>query len=89
MDGRITASGNAKQSAGHRARLRRKLLDAGLHALHDYELLEYLLSLTIPRVDTKPLAKRCYTISAELGRCCPPVPTRCGARSSAMRRSPR
>ncbi len=58
MDGRGIASGNDKQSAGHRARLRRKLLDAGPDAFHDYELLEYLLSLTIPRVDTKPLAKR-------------------------------
>ena len=58
MDGHVTADGNARQSAGHRARLRRKLLDAGPDAFHDYELLEYLLSLTIPRVDTKPLAKR-------------------------------
>jgi DNA repair protein RadC len=39
MDGHSTASGNAKQSAGHRARLRRKLLDAGPDAFHDYELL--------------------------------------------------
>jgi DNA repair protein RadC len=58
MGERVTANGNEKQSAGHRARLRRKLLDAGPDAFHDYELLEYLLSLTIPRVDTKPLAKR-------------------------------
>jgi DNA repair protein RadC len=45
-------------SAGHRARLRKRLLDAGAAAFHDYELVEYLLALTIPRVDTKPLAKR-------------------------------
>ena len=45
-------------SAGHRARLRKRLLDAGPEGFHDYELIEYLLSLTIPRVDTKPLAKR-------------------------------
>jgi len=45
-------------SAGHRARLRRRLLDAGPQGFHDYELVEYLLALTIPRVDTKPLAKR-------------------------------
>ena len=43
---------------GHRARLRQKLLDAGPTGFHDYELIEYLLTLTIPRVDTKPLAKR-------------------------------
>ena len=45
-------------SGGHRARLRRRLLDAGPQGFHDYELVEYLLALTIPRVDTKPLAKR-------------------------------
>jgi DNA repair protein RadC len=45
-------------SGGHRARLRKRLLDAGPQGFHDYELIEYLLTLTIPRVDTKPLAKR-------------------------------
>ena len=44
--------------AGHRARLRKRLLDGGPDGFLDYELLEYLLTLTIPRVDTKPLAKR-------------------------------
>src|SRR3954447_18917396 len=45
-------------SSGHRARLRKRLLEAGPAGFHDYELIEYLLALTIPRVDTKPLAKR-------------------------------
>jgi DNA repair protein RadC len=45
-------------SAGHRARLRKRLLETGPQGFHDYELIEYLLALTIPRVDTKPLAKR-------------------------------
>ena len=44
--------------SGHRARLRHRLLDAGGDALADYELVEYLLALAIPRRDTKPLAKR-------------------------------
>jgi DNA repair protein RadC len=44
--------------AGHRIRLRKRLLEAGPDGFHDYELVEYLLALTIPRVDTKPLAKR-------------------------------
>src|SRR5437764_472968 len=44
--------------AGHRSRLRKRLLDGGPEGFHDYELVEYLLTLTIPRVDTKPLAKR-------------------------------
>ena len=34
------------------------MLDAGAEGFLDYELIEYLLTLTIPRVDTKPLAKR-------------------------------
>jgi DNA repair protein RadC len=47
-----------ESSQGHRARLRQRLLDAGPEGFHDYELIEYLLTLTIPRVDTKPLAKK-------------------------------
>ncbi|WP_022682815.1 RadC family protein [Sphingobium bisphenolivorans] len=43
--------------AGHRARLRQKLAGSGGDALHDHELIEYLLALAIPRRDTKPLAK--------------------------------
>ncbi|MHA6766388.1 RadC family protein [Sphingobium ummariense] len=43
--------------AGHRARLRQKLAISGGEALHDHELIEYLLALAIPRRDTKPLAK--------------------------------
>jgi hypothetical protein len=44
-------------AAGHRARLRKRLLDSNGDGLHDYELIEYLLALAIPRQDTKPLAK--------------------------------
>ncbi len=44
-------------AAGHRARLRQRLLEQGPEALQDYELIEYLLALAIPRRDTKPLAK--------------------------------
>ena len=57
MHGRVGKSEEA-DSAGHRARLRQRLLDAGPEGFHDYELIEYLLTLTIPRIDTKPLAKR-------------------------------
>jgi DNA repair protein RadC len=57
MHGRASNS-EETDSAGHRARLRSRLLDAGPAGFHDYELIEYLLALTIPRVDTKPLAKR-------------------------------
>ena len=51
-------SSQSGTSGGHRARLRQRLLSAGAGGFHDYELVEYLLTLTIPRVDTKPLAKR-------------------------------
>ncbi len=47
----------APSHEGHRARLRQRLLEAGADALADHELIEYLLSLAIPRRDTKPLAK--------------------------------
>jgi DNA repair protein RadC len=45
-------------ASGHRARLRKRLFESGPKALLDHELVEYLLALSIPRVDTKPLAKR-------------------------------
>lgn len=41
----------------HRARLRKRFEENGPEALADYELLELLLFRTIPRRDTKPLAK--------------------------------
>ncbi len=46
----------ALDAKGHRERLRTRLLDDA-EGLQDYELIEYLLTLAIPRVDTKPLAK--------------------------------
>jgi DNA repair protein RadC len=42
---------------GHRERARERFQAAGSEALADYELLELLLFRSIPRVDTKPLAK--------------------------------
>ena len=47
--------GAIDDKAGHRARLRGRLL--GEAGLLDHELIEYLLMLAIPRRDTKPLAK--------------------------------
>lgn len=46
---------------GHRQRLRQKFLRGGATALHDYELLELLLFHSVPRRDTKPLAKALLT----------------------------
>jgi DNA repair protein RadC len=51
-------------NAGHRARLRARLIETGGDALLDHELVEYLLALAIPRRDTKPLAK---SLLAEFG----------------------
>lgn len=42
---------------GHRQRLRERFLSGGSDALQDYELLELLLFMAIPRRDIKPLAK--------------------------------
>jgi len=47
--------------AGHRQRLKDKFRDKGADALADYELLELLLMLAIPRRDVKPLAKKLIT----------------------------
>lgn len=52
---------------GHRARLRRRLLEGGETALLDHELVEYLLTLAIPRRDTKPLAKRLISTFGGIG----------------------
>ena len=49
----ISATG-ARQ---HRERMRERLLRAGPDALADYELLEMVLFIALPRIDTKPLAK--------------------------------
>lgn len=46
------------KDSGHRRRLRDKFLKAGLAGLHDYEVVELLLTYAIPRMDVKPLAKR-------------------------------
>lgn len=42
---------------GHRDRLRARFLENGPEALQDYELLELVLFMAIPRRDVKPLAK--------------------------------
>ncbi len=48
-------------NAGHRSRLRQRLLDGGADAFLDHELLEYVLGLALPRIDTKPLARALIT----------------------------
>ncbi len=47
--------------SGHRDRLRERFLKGGVNALQDYELLELILFMAIPRKDVKPLAKDLLT----------------------------
>ena len=58
------AQDDSDHHAGHRARMRARLLEGGGDAFLDHELAEYVLALAIPRRDTKPLAKR---LIAEFG----------------------
>ncbi len=53
--------------AGHRERLRERALNGGLRALPDYELLELLLFRSLPRQDTKALAKALLARFGSLG----------------------
>lgn len=43
--------------AGHRERLRQRFIQGGADSLPDYELLELILFMAIPRRDVKPVAK--------------------------------
>ncbi len=52
-----SAAKNKPHHMGHRARLRERFLRDFGASMEDYELLELLLTLALPRVDTKPIAK--------------------------------
>jgi len=45
---------------GHRARLRGRFQKSGFEGFHEYEIVELLLTLCIPRRDVKNLAKRLF-----------------------------
>ena len=45
------------ENAKHKVRLRERYLKDGLSGFHDYEVLEIILSYSIIRKDTKPIAK--------------------------------
>jgi len=47
----------APHYSGHRDRLRQRFAQGGTEALQDYELLELILFMAIPRRDVKPLTK--------------------------------
>ena len=52
------ASDKKSQSmhSGHRARMRSRVRQNGLHSLAEHEMLEYLLFFVLPRQDTNPIA---------------------------------
>ncbi len=54
---RVPRPSSPVTAAGHRARLRARLLTAGPGALADHELLEMALFLALPRRDTAPVAR--------------------------------
>jgi DNA repair protein RadC len=53
----IRPTAPAESMAGHRERLRARLLAAGGDAIADHELIEMVLFLALPRRDTKPIAR--------------------------------
>ncbi|MCH9779809.1 MAG: DNA repair protein RadC [Alphaproteobacteria bacterium] len=55
------ASAPKPHYANHRKRLRERFLADGGEGMQDYELLELLLANSVPRVDTKPIAKAILT----------------------------
>lgn len=57
----------ATDASGHRARLRKRLIEGGSEALLDHELIEYLLALVTPRQDTKPRARALLAEFGSLG----------------------
>jgi DNA repair protein RadC len=44
----------------HRSRLRKRFRKTDGNGLHEYELIELLLTYAIPRIDVKPIAKRLH-----------------------------
>jgi DNA repair protein RadC len=60
----------------HRARLRQRFMEGGAAAMPDYELLELILFLALPRGDTKGLAKRLLRTFGDLNRVMAAPPAR-------------
>jgi len=58
MSGLEDKAGGIPHYQGHRGRLRQRFRDSGASSLADYEMLELVLFRSIPRQDTKPIAKQ-------------------------------
>lgn len=52
---------------GHRARMRERVLRNGVESLADYEIIEMLLFLSVPRQDTKPRTKELMATFCSIG----------------------
>lgn len=48
------------KNAGHRERLRKRFEKSGFNGFNDYEVLEFILTYSIPRKDTKALSKNLF-----------------------------
>ncbi|WP_226660754.1 RadC family protein [Alteriqipengyuania lutimaris] len=68
VDDEFAGAAQVPSAAGHRERLRKRLLSGGAEALADYEVLEYLLFAANRRGDTKPLAKALLARFGSLAR---------------------
>ncbi len=55
------------RNEGHRQRLRQRFKNSGLSSFADYETIELLLTLAVPRRDVKPVAKAAIERFASLG----------------------
>ena len=53
-----TAKDKKNIHSGHRERLLKLALSAGLESMNEVQVLEFILSLLIPRIDTNPIAHR-------------------------------
>jgi DNA repair protein RadC len=58
---------DARDCKGHRSRLRRKFLQFGFDALCEHEIIELILTLSIPRQDVKGLAKKLLRTFGSIG----------------------
>lgn len=55
--------------SGHRNRIKAKYLENSANLVYDYEVLELLLTYSIPRRDVKPVQRRCWSVSARWTKC--------------------
>ena len=52
-----------EHQSGHRQRLMQRFTKTGLSGLHDYEIVELILTFVIQRKDTKTIAKKLMGVS--------------------------